>query len=167
MDAPLPTYSYVPGGPWPHPGREAARLGTPRPAAAAIENDDWAGSPLFLRGVALFNGGFYWEAHEAWELLWHAHQRRGPTAEVLKGLIGLAAAGVKVRERQRHGVRIHARRASKLLESVADAHGRRRLGLDLGMLAAHAAKIVAKPPDDPNPIDAAVSIVFGFRIEPN
>src|SRR5207302_323032 len=113
---PWPTYSYIPGGPWPHPTREAERLQTPKPVAVAIEDDDWSNSPLYLRGVALFNGGYYWESHEAWEYLWHAHHRRGPTADLLKALIKLGAAGVKVRERQPHGVRIHARRASDLFE---------------------------------------------------
>jgi hypothetical protein len=166
MNFRLPTYSYVPGGPWPHPGREAERLNTPKPVAIAIEDDDWSRSPLYLRGVALFNGGYYWEAHEAWEYLWHAHHRRGPTADVLKGLIKLGAAGVKVRERQPHGVRIHASRAAELFQSVAREHGPRLLGLDLNDLVRTAARIAAAPPDDPNTIEDAVSIVFDFRIEP-
>ena len=102
MDSQLPDYSYVPGGPWPHPGREAKRLGQAKPAKSAIEGDDWPASPRYLRGIALFNAGYYWEAHEAWEDLWHAHDRRGPIADVLKGLIKLAASGVKVRDRQPH-----------------------------------------------------------------
>ena len=165
MDSTLPAYSYVPGGPWPHPGREAAQQGTPKPAVSAIEGDDWASSPLYLRGVTLFNAGYYWEAHEAWESLWHAHGRRGPTADVLKGLIKLAAAGVKVRDRQPHGVRIHGSRASTLFEAVASEHGTRLLGLALIELAGHAARIAEAPPEDPGTIDAAVSIVFNFRIE--
>ena len=75
-------------------GVESGIDGYPMPADAAA-------SPMFRRGVALFNAGYYWEAHEAWEGLWHAYGRRGPTADVLKALIKLAAAGVKVREGQR------------------------------------------------------------------
>ncbi len=37
----------------------------------------------------------------------------GPTADVLRGLIKLAAAGVKVREGREPGVRTHARRAAE------------------------------------------------------
>ncbi len=166
MDQSLPAYAYVPGGPWPHPAREAERLGIPRPIAPPIEEDDWSDSPLYLHGIALFNGGYYWESHEAWEYLWHAHHRQGPTADVLKALIKLGAAGVKVRDRQPHGVRIHARRASDLFQAVAREHGPNRLGLDLFELARHAARIAANPPEDPRPIEAAVSVVFDFRLEP-
>ena len=67
---------------------------------------------LFL--IELFNAGYYWEAHEAWEGLWHAHGRRGATADLIKGLIKLAAAGVKVRERRPRGVITHSRRAASV-----------------------------------------------------
>jgi len=166
VETKLPAYSYVPGGPWPHPGRAAEHQGTPKPAVAAIEGDDWVSSSVYLWGITLFNAGYYWEAHEAWESLWHAHGRRGPTADVLKGLIKLAATGVKIRERQPHGVRIHGSRASTLFEAVASEHGTRLLGLDLMELARQAARIANEPPEDPNTIGEAVSIVFDFRIEP-
>ena len=101
----LPPHAFVPGGPWPHPE------GLMRGPSAPIEGEGsgWSRSPAYRRGIALFNAGYYWEAHEVWEGLWHAHGRRGPTADLIKGLIKLAAAGVKVRQRQRHGVVTHAR----------------------------------------------------------
>ena len=68
--------------------------------------------------MALFNAGYYWEAHDAWESLWHAHGRRGVVADVIKALIKLAAAGVKAREGHEHGVRIHAGRAAEFVESA-------------------------------------------------
>jgi hypothetical protein len=116
--------------------------------------------------VALFNEGYYWEAHEDWEALWHAHGRHGPTADLLKGLIKLAAAGVKVRERQPGGVRTHAGRAGALFESVRVRSGNRLLGLDLGRLAALALDVAAAPPNDPGARGDRVVRVFGFRIEP-
>ncbi len=65
----FPPYAFVPGGPWPHPtgspeGHSAGRGAEPVPP---IPEGDWAGSPAYRRGIALFNAGFYWEAHEAWE----------------------------------------------------------------------------------------------------
>ncbi len=44
---------------------------------------------------------------------------RGPAADVVKALIKLAAAGVKVREGQEHGVRTHSRRAAELFAASA------------------------------------------------
>ena len=169
-DEPLPPYAFVPGGPWPHPksapqGHSAHRSREPE-AAAAIVGDDWPRSAEYLRGVVLFNAGYYWEAHECWEALWHAHGRRGPTADLLKALIKVAAAGVKVRERQRHGVVVHAARGALLFASARDQGGRHQLGLDLEEWVARAEAIAAAPPEDPAPPGARVACVFTFQIEP-
>lgn len=162
-DEPMPPYAYVPGGPWPHPNRSPGA--EPIGRADPIAGDDWAGSPLYRCGVRLFNAGYYWEAHEAWEAVWHAQGRRGPAADLLRALIKLAAAGVKVRERQPRGVATHARRASVLLRSLR-ADGPRRLGLDLDEWAAFADRIAEGPPADPGPRDARVTIVFAERLAP-
>jgi predicted metal-dependent hydrolase len=115
--------------------------------------------------VALFNAGFYWEAHEVWEALWHAHGRRGPAADVLKGLIKLAAAGVKVRQGQPHGVVTHARRAAEAFAAARAAGGDRQLGLDLLEWIEHAQQVAANPPHDPAPPEAAVVRVFDLHLE--
>ena len=95
-----------------------------------------------LLGIDLFNHGFYWEAHESWEAVWHAVGRSGPLANLLKGLIKLAAAAVKAREGNAVGMRRHAARAGELFASVAaslDPGQHRLLGLALDELAATAA----------------------------
>lgn len=163
-----PPYAFVPGGPWPHPTRapDGHSAGKAHPTVPPVERDDWPRSPPYLRGVALFNAGYYWEAHEAWESLWHAHGRAGATADVLKALIKLAAAGVKVREGQPHGVTTHARRAAELFRKVHAESGPVLLGLDLNDCAALARGVAEAPPVDPGPRGARVSRVFAFRIEP-
>ncbi len=160
-DNPLPPYAFVPGGSWPHP----EPLG--KQTVAPIQGNGWSSSAEYLRGIALFNAGYYWEAHEAWESLWHAHGRTGSTADVLKGLIKLAAAGVKVRQRQRHGVVTHARRAAALFTAARERAGPAQLGLDLDAWIETAEAVAAAPPDDHAPWGAAVSRVFAFRIEPH
>ena len=159
----LPEYTYVPGGSWPHPNRSADKRHGPVPP---IPEGDWRGSAAYLFGFALFNGGYYWEAHEVWESLWHAHGRKGPTADLLKALIKLAAAGVKVREGQPRGVATHARRAGDLFASVRSACGPTHAGLDLDACEAVAADLADNPPADPGPPDARVSRVFAFSISP-
>jgi uncharacterized protein len=165
----MPPYSYVPGGPWPHPMSAPGghSTGLPREVAPPIGREGWAASDAYLRGIALFNAGYYWEAHEVWEGLWHAHGRRGPTADVIKGLIKLAAAGVKVREGQPHGVTTHAARAARLFETARAEQGDLQLGLDLGEWIAIARRIAADPPADPGPPGAPVWRVFPFAIEPD
>jgi hypothetical protein len=162
-----PPYSYVPGGPWPHPigdpgGHSFGRRGGVVPP---IVGDGWRESPAYLRGVVLFNDGYYWEAHEAWEPLWHALGRSGPQADAIKALIKLAAAGVKVREGQPHGVVTHAGRAGDLFEGVAREVGGRLFGLDLVAMAGVARQIAERPPVDTSGPGTPVAVVFDFRIE--
>jgi uncharacterized protein len=163
----LPAYSYVPGGPWPHPNRAKDTLADrdQEPCLPATTlSGDLAASPMFRRGVELFDAGYYWEAHEAWEFLWHAVGRRGPTADILRGLIKLAAAGIKVRERREPGVRTHTRRAAECFASARRQGGRHQLGLDLDLWIARALALADDPPADPGPRDAPVTRVFAFRI---
>jgi uncharacterized protein len=164
---PLPPYSYVPGGPWPHPnsspqghsfGRVPSKVVSPSETSGAIP-------ARFLGGAVLFNAGYYWEAHEVWEGLWHAYGRRGVMADVVKAFIKLAAAGVKVREGQEHGVRVHARRAAELFASARGAGASRLLGLDLDQWAEHCRNVAEAPPRDPGPVGCPVARVFAFQIE--
>lgn len=90
-----------------------------RSLAVPLDPLDFRACRDYLRGIDLFNAGFYWESHEAWEAVWIAAGRQGTTAEFLKGLIKLAAAGVKAYEGRAAGVRRHARRAHELLSAVA------------------------------------------------
>ena len=165
---PWPDYAFVPGGPWPHPARaeQANPSRASTDALPPISNGDWAGSAFYQRGFALFNAGYYWEAHEMWEGLWHASGRRGTTADFLKGLIKLAAAGVKAREGRPGGVARHSARAAALFEKTRDATGREKyLGLGVEWLTATANELVAKPPGQPIEI-APVEVVFDFQLLP-
>src|SRR6516162_9140895 len=114
-EEPLPPYAFVPGRS-PHPVSDPAghsfRVAPERPCA--LDPERWRDNKTYLYGLDLFNAGYYWEAHEAWEALWHAAGRKGATADFLKGLIKLAAAGVKHLEGKPPGVKSHARRSAAL-----------------------------------------------------
>jgi hypothetical protein len=100
-----------------------------------LDPNDWQASPTYLNAVDLFNHGFYWEAHETWESLWHAAGRGGPTGTWLKALIKLAAAGVKAREGNPVGAERHARRSFELigeLRSLLTATPPPYCGMQLG-----------------------------------
>jgi hypothetical protein len=149
----LPPYSYVPGHDLPHPVNDpaghlhagphpapeppiapAALAALPaaptarRHALAAL----LAANPHWRYALDLFNEGFYWEAHEAWEGFWHALGRTSPEARFVQGLIHLAAAAVKIREGKPAGVARHTRRARELLgdPAAADSIGARCLAGD-------------------------------------
>ncbi len=115
----LPPYTYVPGQ-TPHPvtdprGHSYGLKPTP---AAAFDPAKWRTCRDYLQGIDLFNHGYYWEAHETWEGLWVAIGRRGPLADFLKGLIKLAASGVKCREGNAQGLQRHLARARTLFQGV-------------------------------------------------
>jgi len=145
----FPEYSYV-SGRFPHPLREADGHGCLGPAApdrAAI-SDDWRDCQLYLWAIDLFQAGYYWESHEAWEGIWHAAGRQGELADLMKGLIKLAAAGVKAREGRAEGVRRHAARAEALFATVQDRLEQSELwGLQLTQ-AGELARQVAAGADD-------------------
>lgn len=166
-DEPLPRYSYVTGR-FPHPTRDAAGHGfghTPG-AVPRIAPDRWHDSRVYLWACDLFNHGYYWEAHEVWESLWQAEGRTGIAADFLKGLIKLAAAGVKAREGRPAGVERHARRARELFQSVRTrVKSGNYLGLDVDRLLEIAADLPAHVHLS-DARDAAVEIVFDFRIVP-
>ncbi len=162
----LPPYSYVTGR-FPHPTRDAAghsfAHAPPRPAPIVPER--WIESDAYLWGCDLFNHGYYWEAHEEWEGAWQACGRKGTTADFLKGLIKLAAAGVKVREGRPSGVERHAARAVELFQGVRSIVGNRYLGLDVDGLIDVARQLPAhvQLPDRRAPVE----IVFDFLIVPD
>jgi len=170
-DVPFPPYSFVPDQ---HPHPQNDPLGhsygqKPEPVDAP-DPTQWLHCKEYLRGIDLFNHGYYWEAHEAWESLWHAYGRQGESAEFLKGLIQLAVAGVKIRQGLSEGVKTHARRAEELFNSlsISRAVARRRfMGLDLVDLATRAREIAEKENVKHVPSNLPVAIVFPFTLRPD
>ncbi len=169
-DALLPPYTFVPGRA-PHPVSDPAGHMHDKPPERppAPDADRWQDSHAYLRGLDLFNHGYYWEAHEAWEGLWHACGRTGPTADFLRGLIKLAAAGVKVREGKPAGVASHASRAAAIFRNAAQRFGgldAMFFGLRIGDLLDHAGAVEAQAPTAVGDHDAGVRIVFDFVLIP-
>ena len=151
LQRPFPPYAYLPGK-FPHPVRDPDGHSHAPAKALAIDPDALAW------GMDLFNHGYYWEAHEAWEPSWRAAQP-GPWRQVLKGLILLAAAGVKLREKKHEAARRHGRRAAALLRTsmaVSDQF-EAIFGVLPPVLAAHVETEVAMMPSEPDQM-----IVFKF-----
>ncbi len=92
---PFPPYRHIPGT-TPHPIRD------PRGHSYGIQESDdaellppelWQQNPDYLYGVDLYNFSYWWEAHEAWEGLWH--QAEDAYRLFLQGLIQVSAALIK------------------------------------------------------------------------
>lgn len=117
----LPPYTYIPGR-TPHPVSDPRghSYGITAPPVTQFDPQHPEQSPRWREAVALFEAGYYWEAHEAWESLWHFVGRSGPVGDCLKGLIKWAAAGVKAHEGRPAGVGRHCDRAAELLRPYAE-----------------------------------------------
>jgi len=104
----LPPYTYVPKQ-TPHPVSDAeghSHGGMELPKS-------WCFDQTIAWGYRLFQNGFYWEAHEAWEACWH-DERENPAGDRIKAFIKTAAAYVKCLEGNRRGAISHAQRAKQL-----------------------------------------------------
>jgi hypothetical protein len=135
----LPAQAYVPGradtsG---RPGRtqEFEAAGDGEAAAVAEGNPVWQRHPAFLWGLDLYNHGYPWEAHEAWEALWRQAPRPSAVRDLLQALIQCAAAAVHAAAGRPAGQRRLAERALARLGAVHAAVGPRCLGIDVAGLA--------------------------------
>jgi predicted metal-dependent hydrolase len=93
---------------------------------------------LLARGVELFNGGRYWEAHEAWETAW-TPDRHGPDRGFWKGLIQVAAGCLHYTRRNRRGSVNKWRSGAEYLRPFLPRHH----GVELEALVAFADRGVA------------------------
>lgn len=98
---PFPPYRYLPfqgAATLPHPRNDPAghSFDADEDYLPHFTPDDWVTCEPYLYGVDLFNHGFYWEAHEAWETVWRAAGGRDTCCGIfVQGLIQLAAAQLK------------------------------------------------------------------------
>jgi hypothetical protein len=163
----FPAYAYLPGK-HPHPVRD--------PLGHSYRNDPVTvvveaalGSDVFRWGIDLFNHGYYWEAHEAWEPLWHGAKQSTQHRLFFKGLILLAAAGVKMREGKRVAAARHAGRAAALFRQVSRVPDRLfevALGMPPVVLAEYAEAATTPPTLLQEPTPGQPGPVFDFILAP-
>lgn len=82
----------------------------------------------FREGVALFNRGEYWQAHEEWEAVWLASE--GERRQFLQGLIQLAAVCYHLERENVRGAERLLEAALGRLDPLPESFG----GIDLGVL---------------------------------
>jgi hypothetical protein len=100
-------------------------------AAPRCPAEDWRLDGEYLWGVDLYNNGFFWEAHEAWEAPWRVAERDGRQRLFLQGLIQCSAACLKARLGQTIAAqRLSDRGLIRLMRVQAD-HPAAYMGLDL------------------------------------
>ena len=116
---PFPAYRFIPGQS-PHPTRDPKghSYGKEESALASFDMDCWHDCEPYLYGVDLFNHRYWWEAHEAWEIVWKCVGRSSQTGLFVQGLIQVAAAMLKAELRQRSGAERLVRTGTDKLSMV-------------------------------------------------
>ena len=129
---PFPRYAFLPGRD-PHPTRDPRghSHGTAEIRPEYLPPERWQENEPYLFGVDLYNHGFLWEAHEAWESLWHVSKHDPRQAAFLQGLIQCSAASLKIPMEQPGGLARLAEIGTGRLEEVAERCGPRTMGLDV------------------------------------
>lgn len=130
-DCPFPAYRFRPGQN-PHPTRDPQghSHAAPAPQVAQFDAEHWHACQEFLYGVDLFNHGYWWEAHEAWEAVWIAADRYTPIGFFVQGLIQAAASLLKHSLGQEKGAQSLWMAGSEKLRCP----GERCLGIDVRKL---------------------------------
>lgn len=147
----FPPYAFLPGRD-PHPTRDPRghSYGAPDDDAPWLPPERWREDEGYLFGVDLYNAGYLWEAHEAWEARWHAAKGEPLQAEFLQGLIQCAAACLKVPMDQPAGLARLADLGTERLARVARAHPR-FMGLEVEPFAEAVRAFAASGPESIEP----------------
>jgi len=147
-DAPFPPYAFVPGE-HPHPTRDprghsySEQQEDPVPS---VDPADWRSSADYLFGVDLYNADFLWEAHEAWEGLWHVSKHDRSQADFLQGLIQCAAGCLKIRMGQPRGMEKLFEQGIGRLLAVMRSEGPDYMGLDIASFTTELLQFAAGAP---------------------
>lgn len=127
-DRALPRRAYLPGRD-PHPTRSRSQALEELDLSSECERIGGALDEAYLWGAELYNHGFFWEAHEAWEALWSHAQKGSDRRAFFQGLIQCAAACLKRELGDIPAARRLALRAIAHLERVKTGPSHEYMGL--------------------------------------
>ena len=132
-ERPFPPYAFLPGRD-PHPTRDPrghSYSEVEGPGGAHTHAEDWQENRDYLYGCDLYNSGYLWEAHEAWEDIWHPSKHDEVQANFLQGLIQCSAASLKIPMGQPDGLAKLSENGTQRLEGVLQKVGPNYMGLDI------------------------------------
>jgi predicted metal-dependent hydrolase len=142
------------------PKKKPGEIRTDPVRTLALSNEDWA---EVEHGIGQFNGGKFWHAHEAWELVW---QRQADDERLFfQGLIQLAAAYHHLTKKQlRTGYVNNLKKSGNILRVFAPEY----IGIEVTpLLEAIAAGLEASDGmEDAPPTEREVRLIpkIGFRL---
>lgn len=132
-DRAFPPYAFLPGSN-PHPTRDPEGHSFSEvegPESTHLPASEWRENADYLFGCDLYNAGYLWEAHEAWEDIWHPSKHDEVQANFLQGLIQCTAASLKIPMGQPDGLAKLSENGMQRLEGVIQSAGPSYMGLDV------------------------------------
>jgi len=128
----FPAYAFLPGS-GAHPTRDPRghSFGRDEEEPRYFEVARWRENEDYLYGIDLYNHGYLWEAHEAWEGIWHKAKGDKPQASFLQGLIQCTAACLKIPMEQPRGLDSLSRLGCAKISAVALSEGDPYMGLEV------------------------------------
>ena len=123
MTTAFPPYTYLPGH-RPHPTRDPEGHGFEilTQGDAFLSLTAWESCEAYRLGVELFNQGYYWEAHEAWEQVWRTMGKHTHEGQFIQGLIKVSAAAIKIRQGHSKAARSLLTQSSQHFQKVISKH---------------------------------------------
>ncbi|MDG2149922.1 MAG: DUF309 domain-containing protein [Planctomycetota bacterium] len=158
-DQQFPPYRFVPGrAPHPFAHEGGWGYGEDRSPPPFLSREAWRDNRAYLSGCDYFNRGWWWEAHEVWEELWHVVEGKDAVQhDLLKSLIQLAAAALnRERSSDKGAARLLGRAEERLRRVQVEADAEVVMGLDLKALCCRAVEHLGSP----------TVRVDGFYLEP-
>lgn len=146
----LPLGAYTPGQAG-APDREPLEAAK-RTINGPMRRELWAHHTAYRYGAKLCTDGFFWEAHEVWEAVWLTCAPNSAERHLLRGLIQIANAALKLRMgRPAAARRLFVDAGGWLAEARRATDGQGSLlGIDLDLtersVAALATRLAAVPP---------------------
>ena len=114
----FPPYSFIHGKNLNPNRKNGYREGVADPIVAKINSKNYFDNKDYLFAIDLINHGYYWESHVYFEAIWHAHHRKGPTANYCKALLKIAAGAIKLEQEKTDSAKRLFNGARKLLSEL-------------------------------------------------
>ena len=101
----FPSYRFIAGeNPHPTENPEGHSYRKKDVIVKTIIPEHWQTNEQYLYGVDLYNAGYWWESHEAFESLWRAAEAKSSCRDFLQGLIKISGAFLKWHLKKKKGL---------------------------------------------------------------
>jgi hypothetical protein len=119
----FPSYRFIPGeNPHPTESPLGHSYGKKESDGKIFVPDNWSNNEQYLFGIDLYNNGYWWESHEAWESLWRVAPRDHVSRDFMQGLIKVSGAFLKWYSKNKNGLEYLYTGGMKKLLKVGEEH---------------------------------------------